>query len=148
VVGSPCLQALPEARSGLLGDAEYDYDADPHPQRQVVPWVPPPPEEEEEVAEEVVEASALSVELYQPPDLSEEEALWWAIEESELVVLGNWEGLGAQLATSAFTSRSGASSSDAGASSSHAAPPPPPPSCRAPALGNAVWESPPRAPPI
>jgi hypothetical protein len=101
VVGSPCLQALPEARSGLLGDAEYDYDADPHPQRQVVPWVPPPPEEEEEVAEEVVEASALSVELYQPPDLSEEEALWWAIEESELVVLGNWEGLGAQLAASA-----------------------------------------------
>jgi hypothetical protein len=38
--------------------------------------------------------------------LSKEEALRRAIEESELVELGNWEGLGAQLASS--TSSSGA----------------------------------------
>jgi hypothetical protein len=38
--------------------------------------------------------------------LSKEEALRRAIEESELVELGNWEGLGARLAAS--TSSSGA----------------------------------------
>jgi hypothetical protein len=40
----PC----PRRQSGLLGDAEYDYDADPYPQQQVPHWVPPLPEEEEE----------------------------------------------------------------------------------------------------
>jgi hypothetical protein len=102
-------------------DSEYDYGADPHPQQQVAPWVPPPAEEEEEVAEEVVEVPMLPVEQYQPPDLSEEVALRRAIEESELVELGNWVVLGAQLAASAFSSRSGASSSGTGVSSSHAA---------------------------
>jgi hypothetical protein len=108
----PC----PRRRSGLLGDAEYDYAADPQPQQQVPYWVPPPPEAEEE-KDEVVEAPVLPVDEYQPPDLLGEEALRRAIEESEL---GNWEGLGAQLAALASTSR-------VGASSSRAAPPPPPP---------------------
>jgi hypothetical protein len=57
------------------------------------------------------------VEEYQPPNLSEEEALRRAIKESELVELGNWEGLGAQLAASA-------SSSNTDASMSRAPPPP------------------------
>jgi hypothetical protein len=87
--------------------------------------------------------------------LSEEEALRRAIEESELAELGNWEGLGAQLAASAFTSRGGASSSGAGpfsihagASSSHHAPSPPPPTAEPQPWGYIVLESPPRAPPI
>jgi hypothetical protein len=79
--------------------------------------VPPPPEAEEE-KDEVVEAPVLPVDEYQPPDLLGEEALRRAIEESELVELGNWEGLGAQLAASAFTSR-------ADTSNIHAAPPSP-----------------------
>jgi hypothetical protein len=112
-------------RSGLLGDAEYDYDADPYLQQQVPHWVPPPPEEDEE--EQVMEVPVLPVEQYQPLDQSEEEALRRAIEESELAELRNWEGLGAQLAASVSTSRGGASSSGAGMSSSRAAPPPPPP---------------------
>jgi hypothetical protein len=81
-------------RSDLLGDAEYGYDADPYPQQLVSHWVSPPLEEEEEV----VEASVLPVEQYQPPDLSKEEALRQAIEKNELVELDNLEGLGAQLA--------------------------------------------------
>jgi hypothetical protein len=72
----------------------------------------PPPEEDE--AEEV----ALPVEEYQPPDLLEEEAIRWAIEESELLGLGQWAGLGVQLAASASMSR--------------VAPPPPPPPPPAP----------------
>jgi hypothetical protein len=60
-------------RSGLLGDAEYNYDADPYPQQQVPHRAPPPPEEDKE--EQVMEASVLPVEQYQPLDLSEEEAL-------------------------------------------------------------------------
>jgi hypothetical protein len=71
-----------------------------------VPW----PDEEE--AEEV----ALPVEEYQPLDLSEEEAIQRAIEESELLELGQWAGLGAQLAASASTSRAAPT-----------LPPPPPP---------------------
>jgi hypothetical protein len=92
----------------------------------------PPLEEDEKEEEQVMEASVLPVEQYQPPNLSEEEALRRAIEESELAELENWEGLGAQLAASVFTSRGGASNSGAdpssihvGASSSHQAPPPP-----------------------
>jgi hypothetical protein len=46
----------------LLGNAEYDYDADAHSQQQVAPWVPPPSKQEEKVAEEVVEAPVLPVE--------------------------------------------------------------------------------------
>jgi hypothetical protein len=100
--------------------------------------VPPPPkEEEEEEEEEVVEAPVLPVELYKPPDLSEEEeALRWAIEESELIELGNWEVLRAQLAALA-------SSSGAGTSSSRAAPPLPPPTAEPQPWGCAVCESPP-----
>jgi hypothetical protein len=88
------------------------------------------------------------VEEYQPSDLSEEEALQLAIEESELVELGNWEGLRAQLAASASSNGAGASSSGAGASTSRALPPPPPPAPEPQPWGYAVWESPPRAPPI
>jgi hypothetical protein len=84
-------------------------------------------EEDEEEEEEVVEASVLPVEQYQPPDLSEEEAIRRAIEEGELAEFGNWEGLRAQLAALASTSRGGASSNGASASSSRAVPPPPPP---------------------
>jgi hypothetical protein len=63
----PCLRR----RSGLLGDAEYDYNADPYPQQLLLPhWVPPLPEEDEEE-----EVPVLPVEQYQPPDLSEQEAL-------------------------------------------------------------------------
>jgi hypothetical protein len=79
--------------------------------------VPPPLEEEED---EVVDAPVLPVDEYQPPDLSEEEALRRPIEESELIELDNWVGLGAHLAASASTS-------SAGASMSRASPPPPPP---------------------
>jgi hypothetical protein len=81
--------------------------------------LPPPEEEEAEEANEVVDAPVLSVEEYHPPDLLEEEALRRAIEESELVDLGNWVGLGAQLAASTSTSH-------ASASTSCTAPPPPP----------------------
>jgi hypothetical protein len=91
--------------------------------------VPPPPEEDEEE-----EVPVLPVEQYQPPNLSEQEALRQAIEESKLTELANWEGHGAQLAASASTrcggaSISGAGPSDihAGASCSHQAPPPLPP---------------------
>jgi hypothetical protein len=56
----PAYEPCPRRQSGLLGDAEYDYDADPYPQEQVPHWVPPPPEEEEEV----VEAPVLPVEQY------------------------------------------------------------------------------------
>jgi hypothetical protein len=132
--GRPAYEPCPRHRSGLLGNAEYDYDYDvvPYPQQQVLHWVPPPPEEneeeeEEEEEEQVVEAPVLPVEQYQPPDLSEEEALRRAIEESELTEI---EGLGAQLAASAFSIHGGASSSGAGpfgihadASSSHQDPP-------------------------
>jgi hypothetical protein len=114
----PAYEPCPRRRSSLLGDAEYDYDTDPYPQQQVPHWLPLSEEDEEE--DQVVEAPVLSVEQYQPPDLSEEEALRWAIEESELADLRNWEGLRAQLATSAVTDRGGASSSGAGASSNHA----------------------------
>jgi hypothetical protein len=72
----------------------------------------------------------------------EEEAIRRAIEESELVELDNWEGLGAQLAASV-------SSSSADASSSRVAlPPPPPPAPKPQPWGYAVWESPPCTPPI
>jgi hypothetical protein len=37
---------------------------------------------------------------HQQPDLSEEEAIRRAMEESELLKLGLWDGLGAQLQTS------------------------------------------------
>jgi hypothetical protein len=77
----PCLRR----RLSLLGNGEYDYDADPYPQQQVPHWVPPPPEEEQEEEEEDMEVPVLLVEQYQPPDLLDEEALQRAIEESELV---------------------------------------------------------------
>jgi hypothetical protein len=48
---------------GLLGDAEYDYDADLYPQQQEPHWVPPPPEEDGE-EEQVGEAPVLPVEQY------------------------------------------------------------------------------------
>jgi hypothetical protein len=51
--------------------------------------VPPPPEEDDDKEEQVVEAPVLPVEQYQPPDLSDEEALQRAIEKSELAELGN-----------------------------------------------------------
>jgi hypothetical protein len=81
----PAYEPFPRGRSVLLGGAEYDNDANLHPQQQVPHWVSLPPEEEEEV----VEAPVLPVEQYQPSDLSEEEVLRRAIEESELVELGN-----------------------------------------------------------
>jgi hypothetical protein len=59
----PSYEPCPRRRSGLLGDAEYDYDADPHPQ-QLPYWVPPLPEEDDEE-----EAPVLPVEQYQQPDL-------------------------------------------------------------------------------
>jgi hypothetical protein len=85
----PAYKPCPKRRSGLLGDAKYDYDADPYPQQQVLHWVPPLPEADGEEEEQVVEAPVLPVEQYQPPDLSEEEALRQAIEESELAELRN-----------------------------------------------------------
>jgi hypothetical protein len=89
-----------------------------------------PPEEEED--EEAVEVPALPVEEYQPPDLSEEEeALRRAIEESDLIELANWVGLGAQLA--AFAPTSGADMS-----TTRAAPPPPPPPLEPQPSGYAV----------
>jgi hypothetical protein len=39
----PAYEPGPRRRSGLLGDAEYDYAAVPYPQQQVLP----PPEEDE-----------------------------------------------------------------------------------------------------
>jgi hypothetical protein len=59
------------------------------------------PSEEKEEAEE----AALQMEEYPPSDLSEEEAIRRAIEESELLELGQWVGLGSQLQASAPTSR-------------------------------------------
>jgi hypothetical protein len=56
----------------LLGDAEYDYDADPYLLQQVSYWLPPPLEEEED---EVMDALVLPVEAYQPSNLSGVEAL-------------------------------------------------------------------------
>jgi hypothetical protein len=50
----------------------------------------PPPEE-------ATEDVALLVEEYQPLDLSEEEAIRRAIEESKLLELGQWVGLGTHL---------------------------------------------------
>jgi hypothetical protein len=87
-----------------------------YPHQLVLYWVPPKEEEDEEA----VEAPALPVEEYQPPVLSEEEALRRAIEKSKLIELANWVGVGAQLA--AFVS-----TSDADTSTTRAAPPPPPP---------------------
>jgi hypothetical protein len=77
----PAYEHCPRCRSGLLSDAEYDYAVEVYPLQLVPYWVPPP---EEEKAEEVT----LPVEEYQPPDLSEEEAIRRAIEESELLELG------------------------------------------------------------
>jgi hypothetical protein len=95
-------------------------------------WTPPPPKEEE--AEEV----ALPVEEYQPPDLSEQEAIRCVIEESELLELSHWVGLGVQLQASASTSR--------------LAPPPPPPPAPEPepqaGWGHSVWEETVHVPPI
>jgi hypothetical protein len=65
----PAYEPCPRHRSGLLGDAEYDYVVAPYPQQQVPYWEPPPPEEEEE--EEEAELAPLPVEEYQPPCLSE-----------------------------------------------------------------------------
>jgi hypothetical protein len=62
--------------------------------------VPSPPEEKEEAEE-----AALPMEEYQPSDLSEEETIQRAIEESELFELGQWVGLGSQLQASVPTSR-------------------------------------------
>jgi hypothetical protein len=122
MVGSSAYEPYQRRRSGLLGDAEYDYAAEVYPQQLVPYLVPPPPEVEE--AEEAKEVP-LPVEEYQPPDVSEEEALRRAIEESELVELGNWVGLGVQLAAFASTSR--------------AALPPPPPPPPPPALERQPW---------
>jgi hypothetical protein len=61
----PAYESCLRRQSGLLGDAEYSYDADPYQQQQVPHWVPPPPEEEEEEEEEeekVVEEPVLPVE--------------------------------------------------------------------------------------
>jgi hypothetical protein len=58
------------------------------------------------------------MEEYMPPRLSEEEAVWLAMEHSELNELGQWEGLGVLLH---------ASSSDDRAAPPLAPPPPPPP---------------------
>jgi hypothetical protein len=75
MVGSAHLRGLPRRQSGLLDDTEYDYAAQVYPQQQVLYWVPPPLEEEKDEDEEAEDASALSVEEYQSPDLSKEEAL-------------------------------------------------------------------------
>jgi hypothetical protein len=55
---------------------------------------------------------AILVEEYAPWDLSEEEAIRRSIEESELIELGLWDGLGTQLKAST--------------TGDHAAPLPPP----------------------
>jgi hypothetical protein len=96
-----------------------------------------PPSLEEEEAEQV----ALPVEEYQPPDLLEEEAIRRAIEKSELLELGKWLGLGAQLTTSASTSGASASTSRVVLPP----PPPPPPAPEPQPWGYAIWESPPCA---
>jgi hypothetical protein len=89
--------------------------------------LPPPEEATDEVA--------LLVEEYQPLDLSEEEAIRRAIEESKLLELGQWVGLGTH-------------------PMSHVAPPPPPTPPPDPETepqagwGHAVWESLPHAPSI
>jgi hypothetical protein len=106
----PAYEPCPGHRSGLLGDEEYD-DA-------TKVYLP-----EDEEAKEV----AIPVEEYQPPDLSEEEAIRRAMEESEL---GLWDGLGAQL--------------QASVTGDQAAPPPPPPPTPEPQAGwgLVVWELP------
>jgi hypothetical protein len=118
----PAYESCPRRRSGLLGDEEYDYGV-PGNAPQQVPWAPPLGKEE---ADEVM----IPVEEYQPPDLLEEEAIRRAMEESELLELGLWDGLGTQLQASATSDRAAAPM------------PPPPPPAPDP---HAVWESPPRA---
>jgi hypothetical protein len=107
----PTYEPCPRHRSSLLGDEEYDYGATVNTPQQV-PRAPP----EEEEAEEVV----IPVEEYQPQDLSEEEAIRPAMEESNLLELGLWDGLGTQLQASTICDR--------------AAPPLPPPPPPAPEL--------------
>jgi hypothetical protein len=97
---------------GLL-DAKYDYVVEVYPSQQVPYWVLPLDEEE-------VKKVALPVEEYQPSNLSQEKAIQRAIEESELLELGQWVGLG-ELQASASMSR--------------AAPPPPPPPAPEPQVG-------------
>jgi hypothetical protein len=70
-------------RSGLLDDEEYDYDA-PANAPQHMSW-PPSQEAEEEV---------ISMEEYMSPGLSEEKTVRLAMVQSELIELGQWEGLG------------------------------------------------------
>jgi hypothetical protein len=79
LVYRPC----PRHRSGLLGDEEYDYDA-PANVPQHMSW-PPSQEAEEEV---------ISMEEYMSPGLSEEKTVRLAMVQSELIELGQWEGLG------------------------------------------------------
>jgi hypothetical protein len=71
-----------------------------------------------------------------PSGLSEEEAIQLIIQDSELVELSQWEGLGLQLHASAHDDV--------------VVPPPPPPAPPAPAppvgWGHAVWGSPPHSP--
>jgi hypothetical protein len=72
-----------------------------YPSQQVVYWVLSSDEEE-------VEKVALPVEEYQPSDLSEEKTIRRAIEENELLELGQWVGLG-ELQASVSTSCASAS---------------------------------------
>jgi hypothetical protein len=82
----PCLRR----RSSLLSDEEYDYSLLVNAPQQVS-WAPPAPEEEES------KEMAILIEDYQPPDLSKEEAIQRAMEESGLLELGLWDRLGMQL---------------------------------------------------
>jgi hypothetical protein len=70
---------------GLLDDNEYDYV----PQHML--WPSPPHHQKEEV----------EVLVDMPTGLSEEEAIQMAIQDSHLVELFQWEGLGLQLHASA-----------------------------------------------
>jgi hypothetical protein len=79
--------------------------------------------------EEAEEEEEIPVEEYMPSGLSEEEAIPLIIQDSELVELSQWEGLGLQLHASAHDVV--------------VVPPPPPPAPPAPAppvgWGHAVW---------
>jgi hypothetical protein len=89
----PAYESCSRRCSGLLGNNKYNYDM-PVDAPQHMAWSPSPPREEE--AKE-----AIPMEEYMPLGLSEEEAIRLAMEQSELLELGQWEGLGVQFYTSA-----------------------------------------------
>jgi hypothetical protein len=116
------------ARPAFDDDDDYDAPADAS---YHILWPLSPPHEEEAKEEEEI-----PVEEYMPSRLSEEEAIQLIIQDSELVELSQWEGLGLQL--------------HASANDDVVVPPPPPPvpPALAPPVGwgHAVCGSPPHSP--